>query len=532
MMGIQPARLEAKTYDYLIENAVIFDGVSLKEFRGDVAIQKGRIAAVGNLGASRAKKIIDAQGLALAPGFIDAHTHSDFNPLLYPNLPDKILQGVTTEVTGNCGMSAAPVLGAHRKHIQSVWAREGAAVEDIPWNTFSEYRRYLEKKGMMTNFAALVGHGNLRSAVMGLAPRPAGAGEIAEMKKMLAQAMREGAKGISFGLVYLPGIFAQEEELVGLCSEAARHSGVCAFHIRSEGSRLVEAIGEAIRIGREAKAAIQISHLKAAGKNNWEKIDQAFDLIEKARGEGLRIEADAYPYTAGFAELGVILPDALYQREDRVSYFRSPLKREGLLSELRRFYAQKKMNWNNVMIASAAGRDYRSFQGKTIQQLALERNQEPEQILVDLLADTEFEVSAFSFSQSPEVVGRVIAKPYVLIGSDSIADDSPVPHPRAYGSFPKVLKEYVRQEKKIRLNEAVQKMTSRAALHFGLRKRGQIKAGFFADLVLFDAEKIADLATYENPKAFSRGVEWVFINGWPVVEKGKFTGAKRGALIS
>lgn len=521
-----------KTYDLLIKNAVIYDGVSGNPSTGDVAVKGDKIAAVGNLSGSKAAEVIDAKGLALAPGFIDTHTHSDFNPVVYPDLPNKVLQGVTTEVTGNCGMSAAPVLGTHNERIKGVWAREGVEVkQEIPWKTFKEYREDLEKSGMTTNFIGLVGHGNIRSAVMGFAPRAATPQETAEMRKMLREAMNEGAAGISYGLIYLPGIFSTEDELVELCREAGKANGICAFHMRSESSQVLEAIQEAIRIGKKAKSRVEISHLKAAGKNNWDKISDAFRLIHDARKRGQRVFADVYPYTGSFAELGVLLPDVLYQREDRVTYFRDLQRRPALLKELKDFYGQKGQNWEAVMVAATHHEAYWPYEGKTLGEIAKETGKAPEEFLVEILADTGFEVSAFYFAQSEDVVDQVLNQPYVTVGSDSIADGSRKPHPRAYGTFPKILRESEAGTNHLALGEAIRKMTSLAAENFGLKKRGKIKKGYYADLVLFDPKTVKDEATYENPKDLPRGIQWVFVNGKAEVKEGKFTGIKNGKFL-
>ncbi len=521
-----------KIYDVLIRGALIYDGESTKPFRGDVGILGEKIAGFGNLKAAKAAKMIDAEGLVLAPGFIDAHTHSDFNPLIYPKLFNKILQGVTSEVVGNCGMSAAPVLGGHREKIREIWAREGVKIPEVNWKSFKEYRKALASEGLTTHFIGLIGHGNLRSAVMGNSPRPASRDETLRMKKMLNQSMSEGAAGVSFGLIYLPGIFAQKEELVELCREAGKRGGVCAFHMRSEGSRLIESIEEVILIGRAAKAPIQISHLKAGGKKNWPKIKEAFRLIEKARREGMRITADAYPYTATAAELGVILPDEIYQREDRKALFRDPAKRAKLLEELREYYQKKNMNWGTVMIASAGGKKYREYEGLTLKETARETGKEPVMLLIEMLADTNFEISSFGFSQSEEVVDRVMIQPYVGIGSDSVADGSRKPHPRAFGTFPKIFNRYYRTQKTLELGETIRKMTSLVADQFGIEGRGRIREGYFADLVLFDAAEMRDLSTYENPALLPRGVKWVFVNGTPEVKNGKPTGEKAARFLS
>lgn len=523
---------QVKLYDYVIKGALVFDGEFLKGFRKDVAIAHGKIAKIGEVDSGEANLRINGRGLVLTPGFIDAHTHSDFNPIVYPQLTNKILQGVTTEIVGNCGMSAAPVLGRHREQIHGIWAREGVRLpKEIPWGSFKEYRETLQSAKMATHFAALVGHGNIRTAVMGFAKRPASAGEIEAMKKILAQAMREGARGISFGLVYLPGIFAQREELVALCHEAARHRGICAFHLRSEADRLPEAVREAIAVGREAQAPIQISHLKAAGAKNWDKIGQAFQFIETARRGGMKIAADVYPYTASHAELGVILPDRLYQREDRAAYFKNPLKRDEVLNGLRDYFKKRGTRWDSVAIAATPHKRYQKYQGKTIKEVVRKEKKEPEQFLVEILAGTNFETSAFFFSQSEDVVREVLKKPYVSIGSDSIADGSGRPHPRAYGSFPRIFRKYVREERLIAFGDAVRKMTSLAAGQFGLKDRGVIREGAVADLVLIDAGNFEDLADYEHPKIESRGVRWVFVAGRPVVKEGKVTSERPGRLL-
>ncbi len=531
-MTASHAQAQEKAYDYLIRNALIFDGVSARAFKGDVALIDDSIVEIGELDPEEAKHVIDAAGLMLAPGFIDAHTHSDFNPLIYPALANKLTQGVTTEVVGNCGMSAAPVFGEHKTQIHAVWAREGVEIpEQIPWEDFNEYRDALESEGLNTNVAALVGHGNLRMVVMGAEPRAATQDEIKAMKKLLSKAMKQGAQGISYGLVYIPGIFAQEEELVELCREVASFSGVCAFHMRNEGSTLIEAIKETLAIGEKSGARIQISHLKAAGKKNWGKIQEAFQLIEAARLRGLQVEADAYPYTAGFAELGVTLPDAYYQRKDRIELFQDLAQRDALIKDLESYYRDQDKDWDLIVIATTPVPAYRSYKGKSIKAIAQEKNQKSEEILVDLLAGTSFKVSAFYFSQSEEVMQEVLSKPYVDVGSDSIADGSPGPHPRAFGTFPKIVKAYTQENKEFELAEAIRKMTSLPAEHFGLKDRGRIEPGYVADLVIFDPQSISDQATYAIPDTLSQGIAWVFVNGEPVIQDGKRTFKKPGRFL-
>lgn len=537
-MVLSQANAEAvnydKAYDYLLKNATVYDGRSPRPLKMDVGISGDYIAHVGEeLKAEDAVKVIELRGFILTPGFIDAHTHSDFNPLVYPELGHKLVQGVTTEVIGNCGMSAAPILGPHAEKYRKIWAREGVDLEnrEILWTQFKEYREALAALGLQTNFIGLIGHGNIRNAVIGSAPRPASRGEIEEMKQIVAEAMKQGAFGISFGLVYLPGLYAQETELVELCREAACFKGVCAFHLRSESSALVEALQEVLRIGEKAQAKIQISHLKAAGKSNFSKIDEAFRMIEQARLSGQRVVADAYPYTASFAELGVILPDDLFEREDRDPYFQNPLHQAGILERLRTHYERQNRDWGQVVIAATPHPGYQKYQGKSIKQIAREKNEEAEKFLLDILTGTHFEVSAFNFSQNEEVLRKVLTKPYVAVGSDSIADGSTHPHPRAYASFPKMIRDYVREAKLLSLGVMIRKMTSLPAEHFGIRERGFIRPGYFADLLVFDPSKIEDRADYQNPREYAKGMEWVFLNGEPVVEKGEWKGKKSGQFL-
>ncbi|MBI3306840.1 MAG: D-aminoacylase [Candidatus Omnitrophica bacterium] len=530
---LNPAAMaQDKAYDFLIQNATVYDGVSARPVKTDVAITHESIAVLGNLNPDDAVQVIDGTDLILSPGFIDAHTHSDFNAFIYPKLPNKIMQGVTTEITGNCGMSAAPVLGGHHEHIHSVWAREGVIIpKEIPWKTFGDYLAAGRGARSFTNQAALVGHGNIRFAVMGNAARAASAEEMERMKKILREAMDDGAYGISFGLIYIPGTFANQEELTELCQEAASREGVCAFHIRSEGKKLLEAIKEAIEIGETAKARIQISHLKAAGRSNWPKIDEAFQLIEEARKRGVQIQADVYPYAASFAELGVILPDSLYEREDRVEYFQNPEKYQEILGSLKTYYAEKKTKWDTVKIATTNDPRYQAAEGKSIAEIVQETKESPEEFLVKILRDTNFEASAFYFSQSEDVVKRILRKSYVAVGSDSIADGSRHPHPRAFGTFPKVLADYVRDEKILSLGEEIRKMTSLPAKHFRIKDRGEIRPGFIADLILWDAEHISAFANYENPKVLTRGIRWAFVNGKPEIKDGELTGDKSGTFL-
>ncbi len=523
---------ETKVYDYLIHGATVYDGVRISGETADVAVRDGRIVAVGARLEGTAKETLNASGLTLAPGFIDAHTHSDFNPLSYPNLPNKLLQGVTTEVTGNCGMSAAPVYGKQREEIHSVWAREGVEIPaEIPWDSVADYRRVLEQAGMLTNHVFLVGHGNLRGAVMGFEARRAGKKEIQAMKKKLREALKQGASGLSFGLVYLPGVFADRAEIESLCSEVKHFDGVCAFHVRSEGERLVESIAEALEIGRKTGVKIQLSHLKAGGEKNWPKIDGVFRLIQQTQNDGVRVAADVYPYTSGYAELAAVLPAVYYERPHRDAFLKDKNHWPEIEAALQESYRDQPDHWKSVALGAVPEGPFRKYGGLTLHEIAHKTKHTPEHMLLEILAGTNFHASAFYFNQSEEIMGRVLAKNYVAVGSDSIADGSAYPHPRAYGTFPKVFREFVREKSSLVLGRVICKMTSQPAAHFGLRDRGQVRAGFAADLVIFDPEKIRDTSEYAHPSKMSLGVQWVFVNGVLAVSDGRATDVKAGRFL-
>lgn len=525
-------RADSEPYDVLIRNGIVYDGLSREGQRLDIGIRGERIAAVGDLSSSNAEKIIDAKERIVAPGFIDIHTHSDFNPFLNPTSSHKIVQGVTTEIVGNCGMSAAPIFGFHEKEIHDVWLREGVVIPNsLPWHHVQEYFQELEKQGLMTNLALLIGHGNLRSSVIGFEPRKATLEEIERMKILLRNSLREGAFGLSLGLVYLPGTFAGEEELLVLAEEARNGDGILAVHMRSEGKTLIGSMHEILDLSRKAKVRLQISHLKAAGVRNWYKINEAFSLLEAARNEGLEVYADAYPYEASFAELGVILPDEIYQAPDRLEMLRGVNRREELKNKISAEFEENGTSLSRVMIAKTNLAKHRFYEGKTIDEIARAEKKDPMDIFLDLLVQENFKVSAFSFSQDPNVVERVIKKEYVAIGSDNIADFGSKPHPRVYGTFPRIVEKFVRKEKVLSLGDAIRKMTSLPANIIGLRERGALIAGYYADVVIFNLEAMKSEASYEKPDQLAQGVEYVLINGKLALEGGKETGLLAGQVL-
>ncbi|HNV85498.1 MAG TPA: D-aminoacylase [Candidatus Omnitrophota bacterium] len=523
---------QEKKFDLIIRNGTVYDGTGGEARHADLAILGERIAGIGDFSGVPAAKVIDARGLVVAPGFIDIHTHSDFNPFLQPGSPHKLLQGVTTEVAGNCGMSAAPLIGDMREKVFEVWQREGVAIpEHVPtWDSVGEYLEALERAGLLTNFVFLVGHGNLRWSVMKDASRKASPEESKEMEGLLRQSIAEGAFGLSLGLVYLPGTYAGKDELIGLAKTLKESDSLLTVHMRSEGRRLIESVDEVLEIAEASGTRLEISHLKAAGFKNWQKIDPALRRIEDAKQKGFEVFGDVYPYEAAFAELGVILPEEIYEAPDRVALLKNPEKR----SELKRL-TQKELDESGsipeqFMIAAVKLSKHKSYEGKTLAEIAKMEGKDPLDALFDLLAEENFLVSAFSFSQDPAVVKHIAQKEYVSIGSDNMSDFGPKPHPRTYGTFPRFL-QWVRDGKVVPLSDAIRKMTGLPADVLGLSDRGRIREGEYADIVIFDLAKIESPATYEDPKEYARGVEWVLVNGAVVVEQGKYNGRFAGQVL-
>lgn len=519
-------------FDLLIRGGTVYDGTGSEGKLSDLAVRGGKIAGFGDYSKVEAKRIVSARGLIVAPGFIDIHTHSDFNPFLRPDSPHRILQGITTEVGGNCGMSAAPLFGKMKEEVRRVWLREGVTIpEDVgKWQSVREYFGALEGAGLATNFAMLVGHGNLRWAAMADAAKAASPGEIEAMKKLLRNAFAEGAFGLSLGLVYLPGTYAKPEELNALAEVVRDNDGLLAVHMRSEGKRLIESVEEILGIAGASRARLEISHLKAAGFRNWSKIDGAFSRIEEAKAKGLEVYSDVYPYDAAFAELGVILPKEIYEAPDRVELLKDPAARPRLKKITQEEFDLSGSIPEQFMIAAVNLPENKPCEGKTLMEIALARKKEPLDTLFDLLAEENFLVSAFSFSQDAEVVKRVVQKDYVSIGSDNMSDFGPKTHPRTFGTFPRFL-QWVRDGRVVSLGEGIRKMTGLPAKVLGLKDRGVIVPGAAADIVIFDLEKVQSPATYEEPAQYPSGVEFVIVNGEVAVEKGKFTGKLAGQIL-
>jgi N-acyl-D-amino-acid deacylase len=527
--------------DLKIEGAAVVDGTGTAGGRSDVGIEGERIVAIGDLSREPAGSRLNASGRVLAPGFIDMHSHSDWQLTGNRRAESKVRQGVTTEVVGNCGFSPAPVstefvddLRAFALHVPKGF--------DFTWRTFREYVDLLDSGGLAVNVVPLVGHGALRIAAMGFARRAPEPSELAHMRRLVDAAMQDGAWGLSTGLIYAPGAFATTDEIVALARTAARHRGFYASHIRGEGPTLLEAIQEAITIGREADLPVEISHVKAAGRPNWGKLADALALIDAANAEGVDVTADVYPYTASSTTLTAIVPGwaleggvrALLDRL-RDTESRARIRKEIEAPSGGQPYAER-VGWDNVMIAWAPHRP--DAQGRRVSEVARARGLDPLDAVFDLLLDESGRVSIIQFQMDERDLRRALLHPRVMIGSDGSALApygelaAGKPHPRSYGTFPRVLGEYVREQRLLSLGQAVHKMTGMPAQRLGLRDRGVIRVGARADLVVFDDRRVADQATYEDPHRYPLAVDHVLVNGRFVIKDGQHTGSLPGRVLS
>ncbi len=524
-------------YDVLFKNVVVVDGSGEDRFAAEVAVIGDEIAAVGeDLG--EAKRVVDGRGMVLAPGFIDIHTHSDYSLAIDPRGESKIRQGVTTEITGQCGQSSVPLTGEDALKIaQEEMVRAGGS-DEIPWRTVAEYADFLEKQGVSMNVGIMIGHGAVRASVMGFVDRAPTDEELEDMRELVRQSLKEGAVGLSTGLYYAPGSYADADEIVALCEVVAELDGIHATHKRDESTYnigLIAAQEEILDIAERSGVRTQISHLKALGPEVWGKASELLEMIEKARSDGFDVMADQYPYVAsGSSITGSLIPrwaqdggrDAMVKRID------DPDVRPKLLDEVR----------NNLRRRGGADRlqialypPEKSYEGRLLSDVADDLDLPPAEAALELLREAE--ASLVSFVMDEADVDLIMASELVMVGSDgrAVAVDGPTsggqPHPRYFGTFPRVLGYYSREKGIIPLELAVKKMTSMPAERLRLSDRGLLRPGYLADLVLFDPETVRDKATFENPKQYPVGIEMVMVNGETVIENGEHTGAMPGRVL-
>lgn len=519
-------------YDLIVRNCTIVDGTGSPPFKADIGIEGKDIVKVGDLSGSRAERIIEASGLIASPGFIDLHNHSDLSIFTLPTADNYVKQGVTTILIGNCGFSPAPLTEVNKELILE--ARPLAREVKITWNSFKEYLEALRSLKKSINVATLVGHGTVRSAVIGFEARPPKPRELREMKKLVAEAMEAGAYGVSSGLIYTPGVYAKTEELIELLKVASRYGGIYATHMRNEGEGLIDSILEAVRIGLEAGVPVEISHLKASGKPNWGKVEAALRVIEDYADRGLDVTADAYPYTASATSLSAILPP--WAREGGVKKMLERLRDKETLSKIERdlrrgLMGGRRLEWNIIAISSSES--HREVEGKTLEEIAREWGVDAFTAAVKLLLDDEGTTGMIIHGMWEEDVIKAMRSPYVAIGSDGSIRKfgEGKPHPRNYGAFPRVLARYVREFKVLSLSEAVRKMTSMPARKLKLWDRGIIRPGMRADIVIFDKNTVRDTATFEEPHNYPEGIHYVIVNGVVVVEDGEHTGETPGEVL-
>jgi N-acyl-D-amino-acid deacylase len=531
----------AGPYDLVIRNGRIIDGTGSPWYAGDVAIRAGKIAAIGRLTDVPARHTIDARGLVVAPGFIDMLGQSELTILVNPHLPSKIYQGITTEITGEGG-SIAPLNDAVIKADHVTYDHFGI---QPTWRTFREYFARLRKQGMGINLASYIGATQVRRVVLGDDNRAPSSAELERMKALVRDAMRDGAVGVSTSLQYAPAPYAKTEELIALAGEAAKFGGTYASHIRDEGNSIMAALDEAFRIGREAKIPVEIWHLKAAGKSNWGRMPEIIAHIEQARKSGVDVAADTYAYPAAFNSFSAVIPPWAHDGGDRKLIER--LKDPAMRARIRKELETSSNDWNNewqqvtgpegFMVGATQNPKLLPLQGKTIAEIAKLWNKDPIDTVFDLLIEDEAFTEVALFIMSEPDVTLALQQPWVSICNDSqgTAPDGLLgkqhPHPRAYGTFPRILRKYVREEKKLSLEDAIRKFSALPAQRMRLADRGVLKAGMWADIVVFDPDTIHDVATFDNPNQLSEGMRFVLVNGVPVIEEGKMTNALPGRVV-
>ena len=532
---------QSPTFDLVIRNGRIIDGTGSPWYSGDLGIRGGRIAAIGRLDSAKAKQTVDARGQVVAPGFIDMLGQSELAILANPSLPSKIFQGITTEITGEGG-SPAPLNDA-------IVAADRAGYEQLgiepDWRTLAEYYARLERQGMGINMATYVGATQVRRMVLGEDDKDPTPGQLEQMRALVRQAMRDGAVGLSTSLQYPPAPYAETPELIALASEAARLGGVYATHLRNESDEILPALDEAIRIGREAGIPVEVWHLKTAGKKNWGRMPEVVAKIDSARAAGVDIAADTYAYTAWFNSLSSFVPP--WAHDGGTARLLERLRDPQMRQRIRREMETPSAGWDNswqkisgpeaILIGAVRNPALRKYQGKTLADVAKERGGDGIEALLDFLVDDQAFTAVAVFGMSEPDVALALEQPWVSINCDSegAAPDGILskshPHPRAYGTFPRILRKYVREEKRLTLEDAIRKFTSLAAQRMRLGDRGVLKVGMWADVVVFDPATVRDRATFAQPHQLAEGMRWVLVNGVPVIADGKATGARPGKVL-
>jgi dihydroorotase/N-acyl-D-amino-acid deacylase len=536
-----PAQEPSPSFDIVITNGHIIDGTGSPWYSGDIGIRNGKIASIGNLTAAPRARTIDARGMVVAPGFIDMLGQSEYTILVDPRLPSKIYQGITTEITGE-GESIAPLNDALLRSDQNEYDHYHIQVD---WRTFRQYFSRIEKQGMGINLASYVGATRVRRMVLGdsdVQPAPA---QLEQMKNLVTQAMRDGAVGLSTALEYAPAPYAKTEELIALAAEASKFGGIYATHMRNEGTGILPAIDEALRIGREAHIPVEIWHLKTGGKPSWGHMPEVVAKLHAARAQGIDVSANTYAYTAWFNDFSAFVPAWAHDGGNAklIERLKDPATRERIRKDMLTPSDQWDNEWQEipgpeaVLIGVVNNPKLLPLQGQTLAEIAKSWNKDPIDALFDLLIEDHALTSVAVFGMSEPDVSLALQQPWVSVDNDS-SGTSPEgilgqehPHPRAYGTFPRILRKYVREEHKLTLEDAIRKFSALPSQRMRLTDRGVLKSGMCADIVIFDPATIRDLATFEKPNQLSQGMEFVLVNGVPVIDQTKMTGALPGKVL-
>lgn len=517
-------------YDIILKNGTIYDGSGNVSFTGDIGISNDTIAAIGDLSNATGKNIKDLQGLAVAPGFINMLSWANVALIEDGRSQSDIRQGVTLEVLGE-GSSMGPLNDTMKlKMVEN----QGDIKYDIKWTTLGEYLQYMEEKGVSTNIASFIGNGTVRKHVIGNENRLATAEELLEMKTLVQQAMEEGAVGISSSLLYAPSGYANTEELIELAKVASKYNGMYISHIRNEGDELLEAVEELITIAREAKISAEVYHLKASGQSNWQKMDQVIENIEQARKDGLAVTADMYTYSASSTGLHVQLPDWVREGgvEATIQRLSDTTLRDSILHDIE--FGNPP---DRILLTGFRNEALRVYAGKRLNKVAEILGKSPAETMMDLIVEDDSRIQVVYFSMSDDNIKKKVALPWMSFCSDAGSYTNEgvfikqITHPRAYGSFTRVLGKYARDEKVLTLQEAIRKLSALPAQNLKLKKRGMLKVGNYADIVVFDPAKINDVATFEKPHQYSEGMVHVWVNGVQVLENGNHTEAKPGRFV-
>jgi N-acyl-D-amino-acid deacylase len=523
--------------DRVLAGGSVVDGTGARAYRADVGVRAGRIAAIGDLAGAPAGERLDVAGRVVCPGFIDMHTHSDLSLFLCPTGDSKVYQGVTTEVVGNCGFSPAPFLDATAATVRSLHGFFGDFVQGLGWDwrSYGEFAAALGRGGLGLNVAPLVGHVTLRAAVMEYAQRPPSDAELARMRQLAREAMRDGCFGMSTGLVYPPGVYADTEELVEIARVVAEAGGFYASHIRGEGYSLLRAVAEAHEIGERAGLPVQISHHKASFRPYWGRLRHALRLSEWARERGQEVGFDVYPYTAGSAPLTQIVPD--WAHEGGLSALVARLRGPETRARLAREIAEQGREWDQTLVGWLPQGPGKPDEGRSLADIAERRKTDPISALFAVLEESQGRATMVHFVMAEEDVRTAMRHPLAMFGSDGWVSTTtgPLaegkPHPRSYGTYPRVLGHYARDVKLFGLEEAVHKAAYRPAERLGLRTKGRVQVGADADVVVFDPATVRDEATYTDPHRFPTGIDHVWVAGEPTIRNGRHTGARAGRVL-